>query len=226
MNKKINRHKRPKNTKKKYLEIFFGILAISVFVLISYILQTNLSYFEERLDFGFLGILIYILIGIFATVFAPLSSLPLLPVAVFIWGWFLAGVFSVISWTIGSIIAFIIARKYGVKIVKKFISVEKIAYYEQFIPKKDLFISIILLRVFFPADIVSYVLGVFSKVDFKTYSLATFLGIISFAFILSYIGSFPTTYQIVSLIVGGVLFSILYYKISKRMKRTISNNIK
>lgn len=204
--------------KNNLLEIFGVILILFLFILISYLLQTNLDFVKNNLDFGIYGILFYVLITIFSTVIAPVSAIPLLPVAVALWGWYNAAILSIIGWTIGSIIAFLIARKFGIKIVQKFIPIEKISYYESFIPKKDLFLGIILIRIILPVDILSYLLGIFSKVDLKTYTLATFIGVMPFAFILAYLGSLSILFQLVFLFIGGIFFIILYYKISKKLK--------
>jgi uncharacterized membrane protein YdjX (TVP38/TMEM64 family) len=204
--------------KNKNLGILGGILILIVFVLVSYLLQTNMNFIEENLNLGLFGVFLYVFITAFATVVAPISAIPLLPVAVLLWGWFYAGILSIIGWTIGSVIAFLIGRKLGVKIVNRFVSLEKISYYESFIPKKDLFLGIILIRIFLPVDLLSYLLGIFSKVSLRTYALATFIGVIPFAFILSYVGSLPILYQVFSLVIGGIAFLFLYYKFSKRIK--------
>ena len=201
--------------KKNIKLIIIGIIVLLLFVSISFILQTNINYFKQKLDLGIYGVIIYLLITIIATVLGPISALPLLPVAVFLWGWKNAALISVIGWTIGSTIAFIIARKYGIEIVKKFISIDKIRYYENFIPEKDIFLGIILIRMFLPVDLLSYLLGIFSKVKLLTYVLATFIGLIPFAIILSYVGSKPLEYQIISFIIGGIGFFLLYHRISK-----------
>ena len=202
--------------KNKNLGMLAGILILIVFILVSYFLQTNMEFFEKNLDLGIFGIFLYVFITVFATVVAPISAIPLLPVAVFLWGWFYAAILSVIAWTIGSVIAFIIARKYGISIIKKFISLDKISYYESFIPKKDLFLGIILMRIFLPVDLLSYLLGIFSKVNLRTFTLATFIGVIPFAIILSYVGSLPILYQLVSLVFGGIVFLYLYYRFIKK----------
>jgi uncharacterized membrane protein YdjX (TVP38/TMEM64 family) len=161
------------------LGIIGGISVLVIFILVSYLLQTNMDFVKKNLDLGIFGVFLYVFITAFATVVAPISAIPLLPVAVFLWGWFYAGILSVIGWTIGSVIAFIIGRKFGIKIVRKFVSLDKINYYESFIPKKDLFLGIILIRIFLPVDLLSYLLGIFSKVSLRTYALATFIGVIS-----------------------------------------------
>jgi uncharacterized membrane protein YdjX (TVP38/TMEM64 family) len=207
--------------KKDFKLIIGTIVTILLFIFISYILQTNMNYFEEKLNLGIYGIIIYFLITILATVLGPISALPLLPVAVFLWGWKYAAALSVIGWTLGSTIAFIIARKYGINIVKKFVSLEKIREYESFIPQKDIFLGIILIRMVLPVDLLSYLLGIFSRVKLSTYVLATFIGLIPFAIILSYIGSKPLEYQIISFIIGTVGFLFLYYRMSTYIKKRI-----
>lgn len=197
----------------------FGFLGfIVMFVGLSYYLQNNMQLAEKYISLGLYGILLYIFIAAFATIFAPLSALPLLPVAVQFYGWRLAAFYSLIGWVIGAIVAFYIARSLGVKILEKLVSLDKIHEYEKIIPKKDIFLSIIILRIILPSDIVSYAIGLLSKVDFKTYFFATIIGMIPFAIILSYIGSKSPLVQILSLIIGGIFFLGLYYKISLKFK--------
>lgn len=210
-----------KNNKFKIISSTFFFIII--FIIFSYYLKLNEEFFKNNLDSGILGISIYIFITIFATVVAPFSAIPFLPIAVLLWGPFLTAVFSIISWTIGSVLAFIISRKYGLKIISKFIDTKKIEEYQSYIPKKDLFYGIIIMRIFLPVDVLSYILGIFSKVDLKTYSLATFLGVIPFGFFLTYLGSFNLIGQIIFGIFGIILFTVLYYKVFKNYKKNIIN---
>ncbi len=193
-----------------YKTILGFVFFIILFVGLSYYFQTNMALAEKYISFGFYGIILYIFIAGFATVFAPLSALPLLPVAVQIYGWELAALYSLIGWIIGAVIAFYIARHLGVKVLEKFVSLDKIHEYEKLIPKKDVFLSIVFLRIILPADIVSYAIGLLSKVKFKTYFFATVIGMIPFAIILSYIGSKTVIIQILSLIAIGFLLIISF----------------
>lgn len=201
-----------------YKTILGFVFFIILFVGLSYYFQTNMELAEKYISFGFYGIILYIFIASFATVFAPLSALPLLPVAVQIYGWKLAAFYSLIGWIIGAIIAFFIARHLGVKVLEKFVSLDKIHEYEKLIPKKDIFLSIVFLRIILPSDIVSYAIGLLSKVKFKTYFFATLIGMIPFAIILSYIGSKTPLVQIISLLIGGICFFVLYYKMNLNFK--------
>ncbi len=199
--------------------IISGIIVIVSFLLISYVLQSNIDVIKNYLDIGIWGIILYLLITTVATVLGPISALPILPVAVVLWGWKITALLSIVGWTIGSVIAFLLARRYGVRIIERFASMDKIRVYEAFIPKKDIFLGIILVRIFLPVDFLSYALGMVSTIRLSTYTLATFIGMIPFAIVLSYIGSVPITYQIISLSVGGLFFLVLYYKIFLRIKR-------
>lgn len=206
-------------TKKRrnfFVNISGLLLIIFLFLLISYLIQTNLISFEKYILNNYIGMLIYILITIFATVFAPVSAIPLMPIASNIFGWVTTAIISIIGWTIGSIIAFILSRKYGTKLVSKIVSLKSISKYENMIPKKHIFLSIILIRIVLPVDILSYTLGIFSKINLMTYSLATLIGVTPFAFILAYLGIMPIKYQIISGLILGIFLLYIMYEISKR----------
>lgn len=197
------------------------LLIIFLFLLVSYLVQNNIGNIEDYIIDGYLGALIFVFIEIIATVFAPISAVPLLPLMSETYGWFVAGLLSIIGWTIGSVIAFILARKYGAPLVRKLISLEKISDIENKIPEDNFFWSIVFLRMVLPADILSYVLGLFSKVKFNTYFWATLIGITPFAFILAYLGTLPLYYQ-VSFFITGMLVLVLGYLLYK--KRSINNS--
>ena len=89
------------------------ILAL-LFLASAYFAQTYDHYFVSLVsNRGLLGLLIYIFIAAFTTVLAPLSSVPLMPLASSIWGPFATAVASIIGWMIGALISFFISRKYG-----------------------------------------------------------------------------------------------------------------
>ncbi len=184
-------------------------LIVLLFILSSYFVKENIGFIKNLIGNNFLGILIYILISIIAIVIAPISMMPLIPLASNIWGWFYSAIFNILGWFLGSIIVFWISRKYGVPLIKKFISLEKINKLESKIPKENLFLDIIFLRMIIPVDILSYALGLFSKVDFKTYALATIIGITPFAFVFSYLGAVNIYSQILGFFVIGLIVVLI-----------------
>lgn len=205
--------------RKDKIQSAIGILIIIIFfILSSYIVQSNLEYVRGLIGYNIWSMVLYILIAIIATVIAPVSALPLLPVASNVWGWLVTAILSIIGWTLGALIAFALARKYGVPLVKKFVSLDKIARFERLIPKENLFWGIVFLRMAVPVDVLSYVLGLFSHIRFRTYAIATLIGILPFAFVFAYLGRLPFSYQIFALymafiiILIGLVIALIYKK--------------
>ena len=168
---------------------------------------------------GFLGMIAYIAIAIIATVAAPVSAAPLIPIAANAWGVALTGALSIIGWTAGSLIAFIIGRRYGLPLVQKFVSARKLEKIHQHIPHEKVFWSVVLLRVMIPVDLLSYALGIFGVLDWKRYILATVIGISPFAFIFAYLGTLPVSYQLFSIPAGILLVFIIYISGGKKFYR-------
>lgn len=183
------------------------ILAIiALFIFFSYFIQRNMELFKLLIDNSIISMFIYVFIVIIAVVIAPVSAMPLLPIASNLWGWFTAAILSIVGWTIGALIAFVIARKYGIPIVKKFIPLEKIEHAEALVPKQNIFWSIVFLRMVIPVDILSYALGLFSKISYQRYLLATMIGVLPFAFVFSYLGKMPFYYQLIALLIAILIF--------------------
>jgi len=198
---------------KSFVEI---ILIVIFFIASSYLIQKNIFNITNVIGKGFLSMLIYILVVIVAIVIAPISAIPLLPLASNIWGWFTVGLLSVIGWTIGALIAFILARKYGVPLIKKFISLNKINKFEKLVPNENIFWSVVFLRMSIPVDVLSYALGLFSKISMRNYFLATLIGVTPFAFVLAYAGTISFVYQIFAFFIAMVIFIIGILIVSRK----------
>jgi len=78
---------------------------------------------------------------------------------------------------------------------------------------------IVLLRAIIPVDALSYAIGLFSRVSLWKYSLATFIGMVPMAFIISYAGEalflnnikLFLSYVFVFIILFAIL-SYIYYR--------------
>ncbi len=193
---------------------------IAVFILISYFVQVNFEFFEGLIITGLLGEIIYVLLNIVATVFAPITVLPLIVLAVGLWGVWIASILTILGWTLGGIIAFGLARKFGVPIILKFISLDDIYRLEERIMIGNTFWSVVFLRMVVPVDVLSYALGLFSKIGFWTYALATLIGVIPFAFLFAYLGEVSYIYQIsLGLIfLIGILIVLIYREVLEKNK--------
>ena len=188
---------------KSVIKIFIDIV---LFMLLSYFVKKKLDSFSTLIGNGLFSMLLYVLVLVIAVVLAPVSAIPLVLIVSNLWGWFSAAMLSIIGWVIGATMAFTIARKYGVSLVKKLVPIKKIASIENRIPKKNIFWSIVFLRIVVPVDILSYALGLFSQISTKRYVLATIIGVLPFAFIFAYLGTMPFYYQIIALLIGILIF--------------------
>ena len=168
-----------------------------------------------------LGVILYISIFIISIVLAPISVMPLIPFAARLWGLYAATALSVIGWTIGSMIAFYLARKFGKPYVSKIIPLKTLEKLEEYVPETNVFWSIFFFRAVTPIDGLSYVLGLVTTISFRTFSIATFFGLIPFCFVISFLGSLPLIFLIIGLILA-FMFSIIG---TKRMKKSARSKI-
>ncbi|MEM3074912.1 MAG: VTT domain-containing protein [Candidatus Pacearchaeota archaeon] len=188
----------------------------------SYVVQNDVEGVTTYFDYGFYGMVIYLLLMILSIVLAPVSVVPLIPLASSLWGWKLAGILNIIGWTIGAVIAFLLARHYGVPLVSKFLPMKQIYSFEKLIPEEHIFWSVVFLRMVVPVDGLSYFLGLFSKMKLKSFTLATIIGITPFSFILAYVGTISFQYQILFLnfALTFLLIGLLIFFYRKKMKET------
>lgn len=194
-------------------EILAFIVVAITFIASSYFSLKYSDYLREIIELkGLIGMIIYVFLEIASIVIVPITTFPLLPIAVVLWGSFIAAVLNVIGWMIGAAIAFSLARKYGRPFVSRFVKKKHIIHLEKLVPEKNIFWSIVILRMSVPTDILSYILGLFTAIPMNTYLIATFFGLIPFAFIFAYSVSLPVWYQIAALILSGTL---VYYSYNK-----------
>jgi uncharacterized membrane protein YdjX (TVP38/TMEM64 family) len=190
------------------------ILYLGIFLLF-YLWSAPIDYLEELTrDSIFLGPFAFIFLAFLVVVVAPLTIVPLIPVASVIFGPFWAGLYTIIGWFLGSIVDFIIARKFGKPLIKKFISLETVEKYENYIPRQMEFWWVVLLRIIIQVDILSYALGLFSRISLWKYSLATLIGMMPMAFIFSYAGSALLMRDFQFLMILAVVFTVVFVGLS------------
>lgn len=208
---------------------FFGstILILLVLFILSYFLDLTFFFEEYITPHPLLAPLIFIFILIATSVVAPVSVVPLVLLAATFFGPFITGIYSVIGWTLGGMAAFLIARHLGKPVISRLVSFEKVEQYQRYVSPNEEFMGIILLRTLIPADILSYVLGFISGISFFKYSVATFIGVIPFSFILAYAGEafFAKNYSLIIIlsIVSVLLFGSIWLLYRWRMRRNNFN---
>lgn len=164
----------------------------------------------------------YVAILTLAVVAMPVTVMPLIPVAATILGPLMTAILSVIGWTLGGGISFLIARYLGRPAIERFVSFEKLDRITDSIPQDARFISIILLRLTLPVDLVSYALGFSKSIGFLEYIVATFIGVIWFSFAFAYMGDALLNQNIILLIELGaaslLVFTLCWILITKKRK--------
>ncbi len=188
-----------------------ALLAV-FFVLAVFLTQSYQEEIVKYLDFGYLGMLIYVLLGITSTVIAPVSTLALIPIATALWGGLVTALLNTTAWTLGAVIAFLISRRYGKPLVEKYSNLEKIAKYERVLGTKHIFWHLVVLRIVIPVDVLSYAIGLFTSVKLTTYASATLLGVMPFAFILAYAPTLPFAFQMG---IGVLILFVIYFGYKK-----------
>lgn len=176
------------------IKIFGFLFLITLFITAIYIANRFEDYIVANLDFGIWGMLAYFLVGIISTVFAPINSLPVIPIAVTLWGPMMTASISIASWTTGSIMAFVIARKFGRPVVSFILNMDhrkmtKMEEWADILDNKYLFWQVIVMRIFIPVDFISYAIGMLSTMKILPYSIATLIGVTPSAIILAYLVS-------------------------------------
>jgi len=197
-------------------------LIIALFILSSYITKTYTSQIDNLLKGNYyIGIIIYIFLGIIDATGIPITNIALIPIVVSIYGFYLGTFLTIIGWFIGSLIAFFIARKYGREFVEKIISLKKIESMQKFIPGRGLFFSSIFFRVLLPHDFVNYGYGIFTVISKKSFIVSSLIGIIFSSFMYSYLGILPLTYEILIIFTAIILFILIIYFYPKFRKKCL-----
>jgi uncharacterized membrane protein YdjX (TVP38/TMEM64 family) len=164
----------------------------AVFVAVSILAvawDAPLAYLQSTLSgMNAVSYLAYVLILTSAVVFMPLTVMPLIPLAAGIMGPFVTAVLSVIGWTLGAGIAFLISRHIGRPLIEKRMNLHKLDSVLEKMPTRSHFWFIVVLRLTLPVDLVSYALGLVKNLNFSSYIAATFVGVVWFSFAFAYLG--------------------------------------
>lgn len=182
--------------KGRWKETLAVIAVVALFIAASFLSrQYNDALFDIFGQRNVMSMFLYVGIILISFVIAPLSSLPFLPVATTLWGPTLTFALSLAGWTIGTVITYFLARTFGRKIVERFVSLEKIEKYEQKIPQKNKFWGTAGLHMIVSGDILGYVMGLFVKMPYTHYALASLLGNIPFGIILVFAAGLSLAWQ-------------------------------
>lgn len=147
-------------------------------------------------DNTLLSVLGYIGLTILTFVVAPLNALPLFPVTVTLWGALPALFVNLVAWSIGTLLTYALARRFGRPLVLRFVKTETIDRYEKKLSEQNKFVGLVMLHAIFPGDVLGYVLGLFIKISYPKFVLASFIGNIPIALTLVFASSVSLPFQV------------------------------
>lgn len=145
-----------------------------------------------------------------ATVVAPIALLPTVPLVAPILGPVVTGFSCWIGWTVGAVIAFLIARHGGRPFLLRVIDLASLERFESRLPHTVHGALIVALRLALPVDVLSYALGLFSNVGLFTYTIASALGIFWFSFAFAYLGYAYSEDRAVLFLLFSVVSAIIF----------------
>lgn len=207
-------------------QLIAGIAFVAAFIAVSYGVHRYQSDIVLLLGNGGLAsaAAFIFLTALFVVFIIPLDIVLLIPLGVGLWGSVPTALMSITGWTLGALIAFGIAREYGLPLVKRLIGERRATMFEKRIPTGNLFWSVVFLRLLVPVDLLSYALGLFSALSWRNYLLATALGVTPFGFFFAFVGALPSWYQVVALSVALVCVSFLLARATHLKGQPVSDD--
>ena len=234
-----------------YIILFIFLFVISVILLIyNYLIDTTFLlrivaewFVNPVYELQLLGIILFLVIMAIQGLIVPLPSEVVLLATGIIWGWFFGGLLGIIGSMAAGVLCFYISRKGGRPLVEKFIGAKQLNLADDLIKKYG--VKAILISRFIPFisfDVISYASGLVD-IDFKKYSIGTFLGSIFRAFFYSVVGALlgitppidvndaealkaqADVFNVVLLIILGVLILmfVAYYLTNHYLERRKTN---
>ena len=143
-----------------------------------------------------------------AVVLPLLSNLPLVPAAVQLWGpaWTAAALLC--GWTLGSWLAFVLGRLVRHGWLKHAPGLRQATDVDRWIHPRHPLASLVLLRMAFPIDVLSFALGMFSAQTTVTrLLLSTLIGAAPFALLFAWLPQLGWSSQLALLLAGAVVFA-------------------
>lgn len=157
-----------------------------------------------------LGMALFWLSSVTAVLLPMVTNLPLVPLATVAWGpWWTASLL-LAGWTVGAALSFTVGRRAGSWLMRRMPSVQRHADIDRLIHPRHRMLSLVLLRMTFPVDVLSYALGLFSRhTTAAQNALATLIGAAPFSLVFAWVPALPPGTQAWT-IAASVLVFVVY----------------
>jgi uncharacterized membrane protein YdjX (TVP38/TMEM64 family) len=135
-----------------------------------------------------LGLAVFFASTALAVVFPLFTNMPLVPIAVVVWGPGWTAVMLELGWIAGSVVSFALARLLSRVAIQQFPRLTRHVDIDRLIHPAQPLLSLVVLRMTFPVDILSFALGLFSTRTTATQNLlATAIGVAPFALLFAFL---------------------------------------
>ena len=159
-------------------------------------------------DHAVLGIGFFIASSAIAVLLPMLTNLPLVPAAVVAWGPWWTAAMLLLGWVGGAALAFILGRRARQLTLRIFPSAGRHADIDRLIHPRHRLWSLVLLRMTFPVDVLSYSLGLFSRsTTLAENVLSTGLGAAPFALLFALLPTLSDAAQVAIFIASTLAFA-------------------
>jgi uncharacterized membrane protein YdjX (TVP38/TMEM64 family) len=137
---------------------------------------------------GSLGLGVFFATTALAVVFPLFTNMPLVPIAVALWGPGWTAMILEFGWIAGSFVSFALAQLLGRTVIQRFPLLTRYTDIDRLIHPSQPLLSLVVLRMTFPVDILSFALGLFSMRTTATQNLlATAIGVAPFALLFAFL---------------------------------------
>jgi uncharacterized membrane protein YdjX (TVP38/TMEM64 family) len=153
------------------------------------------------------GVIVFVATSVVAVLMPMLTNLPLVPLAVLAWGPGWTSVLLLLGWVVGAGLSFWLGRHARAAILRVFPAVQRHADIDRLIHPRHRLASLVMLRMTFPVDVLSYALGLFSRgTTLVENTLSTALGAAPFALLFAWFPTWSGTAQVAAFIVSVLVF--------------------
>ncbi len=154
-----------------------------------------------------LAVMVFVASSALAVLLPVMSNLALVPLAVLAWGPAWAAGLLLLGWVVGAALSFTLARHARPWLLRHFPTVQRHSDIDRLIHPEHRIGSLILLRMTFPVDVLSYALGLFSRRATWLENLAsTLVGGAPFAIVFSVFPTLGTAKQVTLFLACTVVF--------------------
>jgi uncharacterized membrane protein YdjX (TVP38/TMEM64 family) len=227
----------PKDQEKKLegiqrREIIQGILYLIVVMVLLFIIGSfiNLGELQSYIEsLGPSGPIVFIILKAATIVIAPIVGGPIYFIAGPLFGFWKAFLYSMIGDIVGSAIAFLLARRYGRKVIRLFFSERLLDIMERMLSKIETWKGLLYARLLLYTlhDLVSYASGL-TKIKFSTFifvSTLTFIIPVALSIALGLAVVEKNVVTIIAISVITVAIIGILYEISRKKKKVKENNL-